>query len=235
MAKDNKPTESKQSILTMDIGDLLKKKPKTAAPKEGATPKNFAKKPIKGAVSPKKRTMNFVHHKSSFNVTKIACILLVLVIIGLVFWKYGFSDQLAQKTAAYDNLATKQEQLVAVNARLAGYDELYQKYSRYSFGLMNKNEANMVDRGQILQLVETIVAPAASVSNLSISGNELTMNVSGITLEQASAIVNQLEANPIVSYTSIGSATASDGVEASISISIGLVKPAPVVAAQEVQ
>lgn len=230
MAKDNQPTENKQSILTMDLGDLLKKKPKESTT---AAPKNFAKKPIKGAVSPRKRTMNFVHHKSSFNVTKVACILLVLVVIGLVVWKYGFADQLAEKTAAYNNLATKQEQLVAVNARLAGYDELYQKYSRYSFGLMNKNEAGMVDRGQILELVETIIASTASVNNLSISSNELSMNLSGITLEQASAIVNQLEANPIVNYTNIGSATASDGVQASITLSIGLVKPAPAVTAQE--
>ena len=83
---------------------------------------------------PSKKTMNFVHHQSSFNPKKVLPVLVIILAIGIVFAKFGFMDPLAEKAAAYNELALKQEQLAAINTMLTGYDELAREYGRYSYG-----------------------------------------------------------------------------------------------------
>lgn len=220
MAKNDNTSEKKQSILTMDVGDLLKKNNKKSSPA------SYGARPKKGAVKASKRTMNFVHHKSSFNPWKVLPVVLVLILVLAIFAKVGFLDQLSKKTLAYSELAAKQEQLAAINTRLVGYDELANQYGRYSYGLMNETEINMVSRMDVLNLLQKQIAPKATIENFAVNNNVLTMNIHGITLEEASAMVKNLESTDLVSRASVNSATASDGVEARIFISITLTKNA---------
>lgn len=221
MAKNDNTSEKKQSILTMDVGDLLKKDRKKGAPAS----KTSSAKPKKGAVKSTKRTMNFVHHKSSFNIFKILPIALVLIICLAIFAKVGFLDQLSKKTLAYSELAAKQEQLAAINTRLVGYDELANQYNRYSYGLMNETEINLVSRMDVLELLQKQIAPRATIENFAVNNNVLTMNIHGITLEEASTMVKNLENTDLVSRATVNSATAADAIEARIFISITLTKP----------
>ena len=181
----------------------------------------------KGAVvAPTKKTMNFVHHQSSINYKKLVPIILVLVIVAAVFAKFGIMDQLDKKTAAYNELAQKQEQLAAVNAKLTGYEELEKQYGRYSYGWMNNTEVNLVSRMDVLKLVEDKIAPAAVIENLAVNNNVLTLNIHGITLEQASAMVKSLEESELVVSATVYNAVAEEAEEASIFMSIILTKEA---------
>lgn len=212
MAKNQKQQEN-QSILTMDVADLFKKK------------NSAAKRSRKGMVS-SKRTMNFARHESEFNAKKIVPLVLVLIAALLIFAKVGFMDPLAEKSQAYNQLAAKQEQYTAIQSRLVEYDELAKQYGRYSYGLMNDSEINLVNRMDVLHLVEKEIASKAHIDNFAVNNNVLTMNIYGITLEEASTIVNRLESNALVTRASVNSASANDGVEARIFISITLEKAA---------
>ncbi len=183
----------------------------------------FARK--KTAVEvPSKKTMNFVHHESSFNAKKVVPIILLLLIVAAVFAKIGIMDPLEQKTAAYSALAQKQEQLAAVSSKLVGYDELAMQYGRYSYGWMNDTEVNLVSRMDVLNLVEKKIARAATIDNLAVNNNVLTLNISGITLEQASTMVKSLEQSDLVVSASVYNAVAEDAEEADIFMSIILTK-----------
>ena len=188
---------------------------------------NAQKGKKKGAiVAPTKKTMNFVHHQSSINYKKLIPILVLIILVAAVFAKVGILDQLDKKTAAYNELALKQEQLAAVNARLTGYDELSKQYGRYSYGWMNSSEVNLVSRMDVLALVEEKIAPAAIIENLAVNNNVLTMNIHGITLEQASAMVKSLEESGLVISATVYNAVAEEAQEASIFMSIILTKEA---------
>lgn len=188
---------------------------------------NTQKGKKKGAiVAPTKKTMNFVHHQSSINYKRLIPILVLIILVAAVFAKVGILDQLDKKTAAYNELALKQEQLAAVNARLTGYDELSKQYGRYSYGWMNSSEVNLVSRMDVLALVEEKIAPAAIIENLAVNNNVLTMNIHGITLEQASAMVKSLEESGLVISATVYNAVAEEAQEASIFMSIILTKEA---------
>ena len=175
---------------------------------------------------PSKKTMNFVHHESSFNPKKVLPLAIVVVLVAGLFAKFGIMDQLDKKTAAYNDLAQRQEQLAVVNAKLADYDELEKKYGRYSYGWMSESEVNMVSRMDVLALVEQKISPASVIENIAVNNNVLTLNIHGITLEQASAMVKSLEESEMVSSATVYSASAENAEDASIFLSIILTKEA---------
>ena len=175
---------------------------------------------------PTKKTMNFVHHESSFNPKKVLPLAIVVVLVAGLFAKFGIMDQLDKKTAAYNDLAMRQEQLAAVNNKLADYDELAKQYGRYSYGWMDESEVNMVSRMDVLALVEQKISPASVIENIAVNNNVLTLNIHGITLEQASAMVMSLEESEMVTSATVYNADAENAEEASIFLSIILTKEA---------
>ena len=175
---------------------------------------------------PSKKTMNFVHHTSSFNPKKVIPIAIVIIILAAVFAKFGIMDQLDKKTEAYNKLAQRQETLSGKMNQLAGYDELAQQYGRYSYGWMSESEVNTVSRMDVLALVEQKISPASVIENIAVNGNVLSLNIHGITLEQASAMVKSLEESKMVSSATVYSAKAENAEDASIFLSIILTKEA---------
>ena len=191
---------------------------------ENKTEKKVSKK--NAVVAPSKKTMNFVHHQSSINLKKLVPVVLVILIVAAVFVKFGVLDPLDKKTAALNELSLKQEQLAAVEAKLSGYDELAKEYGRYSFGWMNETEVNLVSRMDLLGLIESRIANKAIIDNLAVNNNVLTLNIHGITLEQASSMVKNLEASDLVESASVYNAVADNAEEAQIFMSIILTKEA---------
>lgn len=174
-------------------------------------------------VHPEKRTMNLLR-ASAIDRKALLPVLLAVILLLILFAKVGILDPLGQKTEAYQALAAKQEQLAQINAKLADFDALQQQYCRYSFGLMNDTEVNLVSRMDVLALVETKIAGRAIIEDFAVNNNLLTMNLQGITLREASALVSSLEACDLVARATVNSATADDGKEARIFISITLTK-----------
>ena len=189
--------------------------------------KNNKKAPKKAAiVAPSKKTMNFVHHQSSFDPKKVIPIVLIVLIVAAVFLKFGVLDMLDKKAAAQAELDQKQQQLALVEAKLEGYDELAMEYGRYSYGWMNDTEVNMVSRMDVLDLIEKKISPKATIDNFAVNNNVLTMNIHGITLEEASKMVKSLEATELVESASVYNAVAEEAEEAKIFMSINLTKEA---------
>lgn len=191
---------------------------------ENKTEKKVSKK--NAVVAPSKKTMNFVHHQSSINLKKLVPVVLVILIVAAVFVKFGVLDPLDKKTAALNELSLKQEQLAAVEAKLSGYDELAKEYGRYSYGWMNETEVNLVSRMDVLGLIESRIANKAIIDNIAVNNNVLTLNIHGITLEQASSMVKNLEESDLVESASVYNAVADNAEEAQIFMSIILTKEA---------
>ncbi len=175
---------------------------------------------------PSKKTMNFVHHQSGVNLKKLIPVLVIILAIGAIFAKFGFLNPLAKREAALNELNQKQSQLALINAKLEGYDELALKYGRYSYGWMNETEVSMVSRMDVLQLVEQEIATKAFIDNLAVNNNVLTLNIHGITLEQASSMVKSLEERGLVESAAVYNAVAEQAEEAEIFMSIILTKEA---------
>ena len=175
---------------------------------------------------PSKKTMNFVHHQSGINLKKLIPTLVLVLIIGALFAKFAILDPLAKRDVALGELTDKQTQLALINGKLTGYEELAQQYGRYSYGWMNETEVNMVSRMDVLQLVEQEIATKAIIDNMAVNNNVLTLNIHGITLEQASTMVRSLEERGLVESAAVYNAVAEQAEEAEIFMSIIMTKAA---------
>ena len=164
----------------------------------------------KKMVTTAKVTMNFARHKSEFNPVKVGVIALAIILVTLLFTKFAILDPLQQKTDALAELSAKQDQMAVINAKLAGWDELQALYGRYSYGWMTENETNLVERMDIVRLLETKILPRARIEDFTISGNVLTVNLEGITLKQTSSLVTTLEQDPLVTSATVYKASNDD-------------------------
>lgn len=177
--------------------------------------------PSRGA-SPHKAAMNLVRVRKEFDHKKMLPIVALLAGALLTFAYFGFLIPLNEKARAYNALSDRQEQLAQANARLLEWGEIRQDYLRYSDAQLTETEANLVSRTDILTLIESAVAPKAGIKDITVNNNVLTMNLSGITLEDAGSLVTELETWGSVQQAGILSATADDGQNARILISVTL-------------
>ena len=178
------------------------------------------------AAAPLKKTMNFSRHVSSFDLRKMAPYLIVIVIVLALFAKFGFIDQLSKKSDAYAQLADIQSQQEMLNLKLKDYPELEKQYGRYSYGWMSEDEVSLVDRMEVYSLIESKIMDAAVIEDFAINGNVITMNIRGITLIQASAVVKDLESSPMVDSAYVYSAEAENAEQAEMFMTVNLVKEA---------
>ena len=178
------------------------------------------------AAAPSKKTMNFSRHVSSFDLRKMAPYLIVIVIVLALFAKFGFIDQLSKKSDAYAQLADIQSQQEMLDLKLKDYPELEKQYGRYSYGWMSEDEVSLVDRMEVYKLIESKIMDAAVIEDFAINGNVITMNIRGITLIQASAVVKDLESSPMVDSAYVYSAEAENAEQAEMFMTVNLVKEA---------
>ena len=178
------------------------------------------------AAAPSKKTMNFSRHVSSFDLRKMAPYLIVIVIVLALFAKFGFIDQLSKKSDAYAQLTDIQSQQEMLDLKLKDYPELEKQYGRYSYGWMSEDEISLVDRMEVYSLIESKIMDAAVIEDFAINGNVITMNIRGITLIQASAVVKDLESSPMVDSAYVYSAEAENAEQAEMFMTVNLVKEA---------
>lgn len=191
----------------------LKSKPKSAKAKVSAA-------------APTKKTMNFSHHVSSFDLRKMMPAIIVIVIVIGLFAKFGIIDQLSKKTSAFAELSDIQTQQDVLNAKLKDYPELEKQYGRYSYGWMSEDEVSLVDRMEVYKLIESKVMDAAVIENFAVNGNVITMNMRGITLKEASAVVKDLESSDMVDSAYVYSAEAENAEQAQMFMTINISKEA---------
>ena len=169
---------------------------------------------------PTKTTMNLAMHEKRVIDGRRA---LIYGIIGLVvlilLLKFAVFDQFAAINTARQNYETAQASVDTLEQKLANYDSVAAEYSRYSNGSATGSTAASIT--DILNLIDTNIAPSATVSSVSLENNTLTVGLSGTTLDTAASIVAGLNNNSLVSTVSVY--TATNGTSGSDSVSATLV------------
>lgn len=143
----------------------------------------------------------------------IAALVTVVVNFG-VLQQYRRLDK-AQ--AAYDRVHT---QYVSAQEALADYDRVLLEYRTYSMDWMtaagNEDIPAAVDRQAALDLLEREMLSHGSLTALQITQNTMNVDMSGMTLDQISAMFARLRLSPIVDSVSLSVASTEEGKAATI-------------------
>lgn len=172
------------------------------------------------AVYPDKRSMNLLYKADrTTKPTTVALYAIFALVCVLGLAKFMVYDLWAETRQAQQALAAEEELRNRVMQELADYNEVRERYSRYS---ATDEERALIDRMEVLTLLDRAVGTAASMDTVSISGDEVQVQFSGATLAQTAQIVRNLEASPIVASTTVNTAstTQTEGTPADASAPI---------------
>lgn len=163
---------------------------------------------------PTKRTINLanVGEKPMRVGLAIPGVLLILV-LAAVFSKFLVIDRLAEVDAAQRAVYELQQKVDAGYEELADFDDLSDLYAHYTYSGFTQEELARADRVAVLKLIDDTILPYAAVSSWSVSGNALTVNMSGESLEQIKLIVQQIEAHDLVDFCTVNTANTNDNTK----------------------
>ena len=119
--------------------------------------------------------------------------------------------------AAYDRVHT---QYVSAQEALSDYDRVLLEYRTYSMDWMtaagSEDIPAAVDRQAALDLLEQEMLSHGSLTALQITQNTMNVDMSGMTLDQISAMFARLRLSPIVDSVSLSVASTEEGKAATI-------------------
>ena len=188
--------------------------------------KNSKKKgKVKRRQMPTKRSINLAvlsEKKTHFGLL-IPGILLILV-VAAAFSKFLVIDRLAEVDAARAEVNRLQMKIDQGYEELAGFDDLADLYAHYTYSGFTQEELNRSDRVEVLRLIRSVVLPRTEVSSWTLSGNTLTINLNGETLQDINLLVQQLEAEDIVDFCTVNTANTKDNARLVLTENLGPVK-----------
>lgn len=160
---------------------------------------------------PVKRTINLATQgEKKMNVGLAIPSIVLIVVIAAVFSKFLVLDRFAEVTAAQKVVFDLQTRLDQGYAELADFDDLSELYAHYTYSGFTAEELNRTDRVDILNLIRNMVLPYAEVNSWSVTGNQLTINMTGESLQQINLIVQQLEQQDLVDFCTVNTANTDD-------------------------
>lgn len=173
---------------------------------------------------PSKRTMNLLYKPD--RTTKPATIALyVLFVLTLLLGlaKLMIYDLWAEVQQERQTLANLSAQIEAAEQELADYDEVWEQYNRYA---ATDEERAIIDRIEVLTLLDSAIGSNARLSSLSINGDTMQVQFYAGSLAQTAQIVSRLEASPLVAFTEVNTAATQEqtGTQVMASVYIQLQK-----------
>ena len=173
---------------------------------------------MKQSAYPTKTSMNLFYKPDRTTKPATAALYVLFVMVCLLgLGKLLVYDLWAENREAQRGLAAAEEQLTGTMARLADYNEVRERYSRYS---ATDEERALVDRVEVLDMLEEAVGGIARLDSVSISGDAAQVQFSGANLAETAQIVRVLESFPIVAGTVVNTASTMETAGAQVQTSI---------------
>ena len=156
------------------------------------------------AAYPAKRSMNLFYKPDRTTKPATVALYVFFVLVCLLgLSKFLVYDVWMETVQALQALAAAEQQRNSLLLELKDYNEVRERYSRYS---ATEEERALIDRMEVLALLDEAVGSTADMDTMSINGSTVQLQFSGVTLAQTAQIVRALEESPIVAFTTVNTA-----------------------------
>ena len=166
--------------------------------------KQIGKKGKGKAGYPNKQYINILDGmKSDENRTLEILFFIVFLIALAAFTKFGVIDKISEASSAEAAYNEVQRQITELKEQNADYDKVKKDYSHYGLGYLDDTEILLVDREDVLDLLDKYVLKNADIKTLNVTDNTVTLTVEKTRLNAISSIVKELEADPDVAFVTV--------------------------------
>lgn len=160
---------------------------------------------------PTKRSINLVLiDENKVSPLKAVPAIILIALLAVLFSKYLVADRLIEMTRASNEANRIKTALEETSRSLEGFEGIEDTYAHMTYAGMTSEELGRVNRVSILELVSTILPRGESVRSWSVSGNMLSVDITGRTLEYLNQLARKIEESPIVDTCAIATAVKSN-------------------------
>lgn len=160
---------------------------------------------------PSKRSINLAEVGiKKVNVRGVAVGFILIVLLSSLFGKFLVADRLAAMMRADGDVARLQMQLDQAYARNGSYEGLEDEYAHYTFSGMTEEELSLVNRSPVIRMIENEFNTEEAQNSWTLSGNILTITVTGRNLQEVNVLARRLEAYDIVNTCIVTNAVKED-------------------------
>lgn len=136
-----------------------------------------------------------------------------IVVVAGVIGKVAVADRLVQMSEAQSAVSQMQQQVDDITAYIDSFGDLQETYAHYTYQGLTGDELSFLNRPEVLKLMTDIIFPKVMVSSWSVSGNQLSLPVTGENLSDINSLVQELEQEPIVDYCNVMTAVTDGNTE----------------------
>ena len=169
---------------------------------------------------PSKTYMNLaVADKKTLELRKVIPTAIILVLVVTLFTKFGVLDFIAKVNEKQSELATQQQTLSSLQSQLTNYDAVNEEHQAYVSTRLAADAAS-VSAIDATELVDSVIAPAATVISFDFKGTTLSLNLTNITLDSLGVLVSQLYEQPNVANVSVSTAATSQTAASDVTVAM---------------
>ena len=176
----------------------------------------------KKEIYPSKKSINLCYQEEASTVVSSLMLKLVFAVLVLVFAvKIFVVDVISERNEAKEQLENIQKTLDAQMLLIQDYDKVVEEYSRYSYKVLI-DALSTQDRLEILEMLENTVYKNGGMNSISIAGNVITLDFSGLNLDECAQLIADVQKYDMVQTVVISNQTGSaDGTyEGNLSITL---------------
>ena len=153
---------------------------------------------------PSKRRVNLalVTQKRSYK-GLLPLVLLALIALGGVFVQNAILNRFQALREARERLEAVSTQFDGMEEALLAYDQVREVYPHITWSDMTPEENGWVDPLDAAELMERVVSPVCHQSAWSMSGNSISLTLSGVSLQEILDLVTRLREEPMVESCSL--------------------------------
>lgn len=172
---------------------------------------------------PNKTTMNLLVVEND-NSKQLPYFLVGLVVVGIcafLFAQFLVINRLNKLNVLQGEVSRLQQAYNEQLQYLSDYDQVKEKYSRYTTVYLTKDNERIVDREEIIDLINESIKDLGSSSSFSIVDNSVSFVVLTENQNDLARIRSNFEKSPIVKDVELASSTTTrDGVQSTINVRV---------------
>lgn len=158
------------------------------------------KMPTKDFINVQTRT------KQAFSVKKNLPLLIVIAVAVIVLGKFFVVDKIVDLATEANRISTIQQELQTTKAQISSKGDIEEEYAHYTTSGMTDEELSRVDRVEAMRLVDSAFRGGNVSRSWNLTGNIMTLQVTGSSLSELNQLAADLETDPIVERCVISSA-----------------------------
>lgn len=176
----------------------------------------------KKEVYPSKKTINLYYQEDvSSKISSLVLDIVFVVVVVLGIFKIAFFDIISERNDAQEKVELIQKTLDRQLVILEDFDEVADEYARYSYKIL-VDEIKHQDRIEIMSMLENTVFKNGNISNVSISGNMVSLSFRGLNLDECAQLIADIQSYEMVENVVISNQTgnANGTYEGNVTISV---------------